>query len=185
MRPNHIPTRVAACLAVLAALAHDAAAQDAVTVRHDARVRVVALGRDGQPNRVLQAGALRQLDGDTVIIATSGALHRVLVDSSRRLEVSYNSRRRTGTGALIGFVVGGVLGFVAPCDDGQSGFGAPTCEDLRPAVAGLLGVVGAGVGALIGFNRVRDDWQPLRQPWKVGVNTGLPTQVVVRVTIGR
>jgi hypothetical protein len=185
MRPHHATTRVTACLAALAALAHDAAAQDAVTVRHDARVRVVALGQDGQPNRVLLAGALRQLDGDTVIIAVSGTMHRVPVDSSRRLEVSYNRRRHTGAGALVGLVVGGVLGFVSPCDDSQSGFGAPTCEDFRPVVAGLLGVLGAGIGALVGYNRVTDDWQPLRQPWKVGVNARLPGQVVVRLTIGR
>jgi hypothetical protein len=185
MRPNRIPTRVAACLAALSAIAHDAAAQEAAPVRYDARVRVVVLGRDGQPNRVLQVGELRQLDGDTVVVSVKGTLHRALVDSTRRLEVSYNSRRHTGSGALIGLAVGGFLGLAAPCDDGVSGFGAPTCDDLRPAVAGLLGALGAGIGALIGFNVIKDDWQPLRQPWKVGVNPRLPAQVVVRLTIRR
>jgi hypothetical protein len=113
MRPNRMSTRVAACLATLSALAHDVAAQEAAPVRYDARVRVVALGRDGQPNRVLQVGELRQLDGDTVGIMVKGTLHRALVDSTRRLEVSYNSRRHTGSGALIGLAVGGFLGLAA------------------------------------------------------------------------
>ena len=183
MRRIHHWIRFAVSVAGLSVLARDSAAQDAASLEKNARVRVIATGRDGQHNRVLEIGKLQRLDGNAALISRGGTDRLVLIDSNRTLEVSRNRRRHTAIGALIGLGIGGLAGLATPCDNDGSNFGTPSCEDVRRVAPALFGSAGLLLGAAIGHGMVTEDWQPVRL--EVGVTPGIHSQFLARLTIRR
>lgn len=185
MNAIHNRIRLAFSVAGLSVLAHVATAQDAASVQKGARVRVVALRGDGHRQRVLEVGELQRLAGDTAVMVVSDrrTVRRVVIDSSRALEVSNTKRTHSGAGALIGLGIGGLAGLLSPCDDSGSGFSLLSCKGVRLGAALVLGAAGALVGALVGHEIVTDVWQPVRL--RVGATPGLRSQVVVKLTIRR
>lgn len=109
-----------------------------------------------------------------------------------RLDVWRGTSRSTGTGAGFGFGIGAGLGLIAgvaaadECEraDYALGFNKLKLCDVE-VLAGLLGggLVGAGLGALIGFAIKHDRWAPVTP---VGAQIGLlpvPRGVLVRVSL--
>jgi hypothetical protein len=158
--------------AVLAFTAADPlASQEPAALQADARVRLMRVGADRwnvgnllmQPRdsvRLLAGGS-----GDTLAVATA---------SLARFEMSKGRHRQTGKGAWIGAavgtVVGAVLGFATYEERGDRG---SLVLDPGPGGSaliggGLLGLLGAGIGALTGSQITAERWAPLPQPWGGG-----------------
>jgi hypothetical protein len=130
-------------------------AQEPPRVQPGARVRVTAAhlphGR--------QIGTLAYIDADTLIVGPT----RVAVQSVSKLEVNTGRRSHSLLGAGIGFLIGAGVGAIA-----SSGKNACTNSDyLSPGTAcvlvgaGVLGVVGIPVGAIVGALVRTDRWQEI------------------------
>jgi hypothetical protein len=178
MRLHRVVTCVLALCACPWGLAQHAAAQGGPQLRPNTRARVVALDSSGQPNRVIAVGRLQQLEGDTVVILSRRVLRSVHIGTHQRLEVS-NPRRHVAWGALAGFAAGVGVGAILPCKDEGGSLGAPTCADVRPIVAGLLGLLGAVLGAAVGYEILSDDWQPIGPRSAAGPSSRYSAQVGV------
>lgn len=139
---------VATTLGAYPALAQlDAGSRIRVTTARHARVgTLVSLGSD----------SLRYTRSrDTAVTA-------IPVAAVVRLERSAGKRPATGRGAKIGALVGAgfglFLGIAASADN--SGWWEVGAEDIAAAAA-IVGVAGAGVGALIGAASKQDRWEPV------------------------
>jgi hypothetical protein len=96
-------------------------------------------------------------------------------DSLSSIERSQGMRSKARTGAVIGLVGGAGLGYaISACDYG------PGClDDMELIVAPALGLVGAGLGALIGAASREEVWMP------VALSIASTGAVVVRFTLDR
>jgi len=126
------------------------------------RARVVSFDNHGNA-RTVTTGTLLRLSGDSAIISaqTDSAVVPHRLNRHNILQISRGTRGNAGVGALAGVFGGVLLGAVLPCKD-EGGFGAPSCSDMRPVVMGMLGLLGAGVGALVGNAHRTEHWQTVR-----------------------
>ena len=114
--------------------------------------------------RHARVGTLVSLDNDSLRYTPSKdtAVTAIPVASVLRLERSAGKRPATGRGAKIGALAGGgfglFLGIAASTDN--SGWWEVGAEDIAAATA-FVGVVGAGIGALIGAASKQDRWEPV------------------------
>ena len=155
--------QVATSLSVIFALAQSAAAQTEPPLANGARVRVVIPAADGQSQRYV-TGTLVRLTGDTVVIRPGGV---VALNDGRRLEQFVGTRHHSGSGAVLGAILGTFTGFVIgaatwqPCT--QTGF--LSClvhlsKGERQIIYGLLGAAGGiAVGSVIGSLIRTDAWR--------------------------
>ena len=183
-------------LMVLVLGASDGSAQQALTAGQ--RVRITS----AQYRLNLEVATLIAVDDSTIRVAMTTnrpvdprhpaftdtvALSRAGID---RLDVSRSRTRGTGKGAWIGFVSGGVVGAIvgaATYKEKECGppntewvlcFWYPSSRGVNAMGGGLaLGLIGAGLGALIGSASHRDHWegvavQPL-QHGGVGLGLGI------------
>lgn len=123
-----------------------------------ARVRVTT--SDTQETLV---GTVAALKGDTLELADVdggegvAAMRSVPLGAVRSLDVSRGSKGRSGLFSLIGLGVGVVSALALCAGDNCS-------DDFTPNTAqsaAILGVVGAGVGALVGLAARHEVWEPV------------------------
>ncbi len=158
------------------------------------RVRITAPGAL-TPTR--QAGRLISIRGDTILMQPDGGAESLAVPRAAitDMEVSHGRHLSTGSGIIIGALVGGVAGAVAvagtpgdksscpPQPRGGLGCGVGQSIDsaLRPAAeiaAGVVGmIVGGAVGALIGHAHESENWE--------SVSPGEKLAVTPTLTLGR
>ena len=128
--------------------------------------RVLITAPDLGLNRYL--GVLMAMDSATLTVDTL----EVALTAMTRLEVSQGRTSGAGRGALtgggIGLVTGAISGFLVGglCYLGGGGAGARQCRAETTALgAGVLGVLGAVIGAAIGRGSESDRWEevPLDQ----------------------
>ncbi len=121
------------------------------------RVRITApdttqtAERPGDARRLTLVGELVAISDSTISLRNDATSDELTVPLSRvqRLEVSAGSNRgpSAGKGALIGLVLGGVLGFATGDDCSSSDFICFSREDVAAGGA----VLGAAVGGVIGL----------------------------------
>lgn len=130
------------------------------------RVRLV----DVTNGRPLVTGALTGRAGDTLLImpdSTEGEPQRFSLSSTLRVEHSIGMQRRTmqgfGVGALIGGITGALIGASSsnkkpdcPPDQLICGNFGPSPSASGGAV--LLALPGAIIGAIAGYNTLREGW---------------------------
>lgn len=153
-----------AVFVMLATVAQIVAAQEALPLEAGQRVRLTL-----DPGRSRLVGTLLAHDADSIRVqlqpdSTALVLARARVTS---VDVSRGRHGHAGTGALVGLVVGGVLGAAAGAD----------CEGdfLCPgpgAGAALVGGTGLVIGALIGVLDRTERWERV-YPADIGI--ALPT----------
>ena len=154
-------TRATLCvMALIAVFPYDGSAQATPT-----RESSVDALEAGQRVRVRAADALSiegvflGLEGPDMLLSTTPAeqAQRVPVD---RLEALWVRKRRTGKGAMIGAIAGGVLGIAAgiyAMEVIEKPYGPDSADVVLGSALGAI--AGAGTGALIGF-LVRG-WSPV------------------------
>jgi hypothetical protein len=172
---THMRLSASLIAAVLVLTAADPlASQEPAALQADARVRLMMVGAD----RWSVGNLLKQTrDSVRLLAGDSGDTLAVATTSLARFEISKGRHRQTGRGALIGVAVGTVVGAV---------LGVATYEErgdrgslvLDPGPGGsallgggLLGLLGAGIGALTGSQITAERWTPLPQPWGGGAQT--------------
>lgn len=149
MRPT---LAMGAIVTSLAAVCNTTASADEVKVPGKGRrVRVTAPAFAGPP----VIGDLIAIDNLNVTIQSTGSSKVVAIprDEVTRFEVSAKRRRKgrsAGIGALIGLGVGAAAGFAAGDDCGAPDAPSIVCFP-RPASAAGVGLVGAGLGAVVGM----------------------------------
>ncbi len=146
------------------------------------RVRISAPGLLTPTRRT---GRLISIRGDTVLLQPDGGAQPVALPPGTvaDMEVSRGQHRSTGTGIVVGALVGGAAGAIAvavtpnkpkPCPINP--VEAILCgagEGIGPSVGetevgvGLLGaIVGGVVGGVIGHARLSEIWEPVsRRAW--------------------
>jgi hypothetical protein len=114
------------------------------------------------------AGTLLALGQDTLVMGSERQADTLRIASSgiSRIEVSRGQRRRTGRGAIIGLLAGGIsvgAGLGVACGTSSGSF--LDCSDKVPSAVtfGLLagGALGAGIGALIGSAISGEKWEAI------------------------
>jgi len=128
-------------------------AQDSVVVRPGARVRLTT-----GAGRFVGTWEGSAHDSLTILDARRTTVRVVAFDAVSALEISRGRRRRTGRGALIGFVSGTTAGLVTAlvfCRNGCGEFNT----FIPVALGGAGAVVGTGVGALIGSQIRTERWE--------------------------
>jgi hypothetical protein len=140
-----------AFVASLAAWCGAAAADEGEAPGRGRRVRVTAPALAGPP----VVGDLIAIDTTNVTIRSAGSAEVVAIPRAEvtRFEVSAKRRQRgrsAGIGALIGLGVGAAAGFAAGDDCGAPDAPSIVCFP-RPASAAGVGLVGAGLGAVVGM----------------------------------
>lgn len=131
----------------------DVVAQQESLVAAGAKVRVSA------PDFKL-VGTAAGLEPDTLLMESRDARLAIPLSPLAKLEVHRGRKSNTGNGALIGFVSGAVIGAAmgaAPCPEN-----AYVCIEGWEGAAlggGVLGAVGAGLGALVGAVMRTDRWE--------------------------
>jgi hypothetical protein len=143
-------------LAVLVAAPTQIRAQDPPPIDPGARVRVST--SSAADERIV--GTLAALQSEALVVDVEGHSEPVTlpVASVTRLEVSTGRKSKTATGAGIGFGIGAAAGTVLAlmfCSDPDNACGAGSF--LGGSV--LLGLPGAGVGALIGSGIKVERWE--------------------------
>ncbi len=145
-----------------------------VTVRPGARVRVTGdfcqpsysncLG--GRPEHHI--GTFVAWKADTLVVQSNGDTLSVPASLVTRLDVSQGRRTNTGTGAGIGFLLGGVvgavIGYASYAECVPQGWFSCIGPDFGPEVVAVMvglvgGTGGALFGALIGSAIKTDRWQ--------------------------
>lgn len=127
------------------------------------RVRIRQTGGDGEATGVVVA-----VTGDTLTWIPDangpGESTTVLLSSLTALDVGRGSQRNTGTGAFIGGTVGLVGGTLLGLATWQPCEGWCVMHSSRGTTAllsgGIVGFVGAGVGAIVGTASVTERWEP-------------------------
>jgi hypothetical protein len=129
-------------LAVLPVSPSGLSAQTKPPVEAGSRVRVTArdLGLYKQP------ATLEAWRGDTLILAAERTMKCPLA-SVTRLEVSRGPERSTGTGVLVGFLIGSGVGTSLVILKSNDSWFRLSAGEVA-AVAALFGGIGAGIGAL-------------------------------------
>jgi len=149
-------------------------------------VRVTAPSMDMDDS----VGTVAALETDTLTVQVeerADALYVPLADVTK-LEVRRGQKSNVGKGALIGLGVGALMGVglgLLVVEGGEAcDRGVQDCWQAIPAGAGLLGAVGAGLGALIGLGARIDRWEtvPLDQ-LRVGPSSVDADGVAVSVTL--
>lgn len=112
-------------------------------------VRLIAIGTD---SLVFERFIPRDPEGHWI----RGSLP---TDSVGRIQVRVGRRGNPGRGALIGGLVGGVLGILCATEE-SSGWYQPSAESCFMGYT----LAGAGTGLLIGALRRSDVWAPLQVP---------------------
>ncbi len=152
--------RHATMLVVILAFVPLASATAQVPIRPGDRVRVT--GHFCQPFHTCEHSVSTFLawKADSLVIQSNGDTLYVPVDRVTRLDVSRGRKTNTGTGAVIGLLVGGVVGAaIGYASYEEGGFG-----DLGPGVnvvaGGVIGGLGGLVtGAFIGLAIQTDRWR--------------------------
>ncbi len=165
---------VLGCMALPLA-SHQLPGQRPADLTLGARVRITADTEVGKPlvgtYAGMDSGWIRVRVPDPLRVDPSGAptskTVSVPLGPRSRLEVSRGQRSRAGKGALIGGLVGGgaglLLGVAAASENSGSSFFEVGPGEVA-AVTGMLGALGAGVGALIGAGSRMDRWEPIELP---------------------
>jgi hypothetical protein len=83
-----------------------------------------------------------------------GAARRVSFSALESLELRTSRDSRWMEGMLVGMVAGGIIPYLSPSPGGDL--------DLRPLVSIVLGSVGAGLGALVGYSIATETWSPVK-----------------------
>ena len=149
-------------------------------VEAGARVRVTTHSHPGR-----RIGSLVSLDGDSLRYTRwdTSSVVAVPLESVTRLERSIGRRSNTGRGAMLGALIGGgfglFLGIVASTDN--SGWWEVGPEEIAAATA-VVGVAGAGVGAVIGSLSKRDRWEPVTLTPRVA-SSPHRSRTITRLTI--
>ncbi len=156
-------------------LAGSAAQVQQPPVKRGARVRVTT--SPPNPCPAWNTRCLREIDsrryvgtfvawkGDTLVVETKGYTLALPLDSVTKLDVSRGRKTNTGEGAVIGLLVGGVVGAVIGYASYEECVGGWACfGDLGPGVnvaaGGVIGGLGGLVaGAFIGLAIETDRWQ--------------------------
>lgn len=148
--------------AALLALTSAAAAQDSTGSLVGRRVRI-----QPQHGATLQgavvavsdsAVTLRTSETDTVSVARAGIA---------KVEVYEGTKSNTGKGALTGLLIGGLTGAVLGAVSAQvtqDSFIEYSAGEGALAYGAALGVLGAGIGALVGSGSHHENWQPAVLP---------------------
>jgi hypothetical protein len=125
------------------------------------RVRYAVRGNVGP----LAEGTVQVVRGDTLVLA--GGRPVAQADLSR-LDLSRGTRGHSRLGALLGFTVGGLIGYVAGssaaerCEAQRTGF--QFCfQELAGVLTGTL--LGGLVGAVVGAQLRTDAWWPSQPAW--------------------
>ena len=127
------------------------------------RIRVAT----NMPSHRRFVGSLISADADSVRLTSSsdGKVVAVANASIVRLEKSRGRHSNPGGGALIGGLIGGglglALGVIASTDD--SGWYQVGGAEIAAGTA-VLGLAGAGLGALVGAASHKEKWEPLPSP---------------------
>jgi hypothetical protein len=133
----------------------------AQTVERGARVRIVT-GQSSQP----RVGTVLSSTADSTVVQWehTDIVTRLALDEVSQLDVSVGRRRHVRSGLVwgltSGLLVGGIAGAVTyePCEGFC--FLEPASRGAAAAwAAGLAGVFGAGVGAIIGSLVTTDQWR--------------------------
>ena len=120
-----------------------------------------------------QTGSVLALRSDTLLLQPDGGAESLALPLAAvtELEVGHRGHRSTGTGFLLGVLVGGATGAGVgaaayqnpkPCPSSQSycGFGNLTSRGVDATVLGVLGgLVGGIVGAFVGHAHQSESWQ--------------------------
>lgn len=133
---THTFASVAAALLLAAALAGPAAAQSP-DVPRNVRVRLTLSGDREQ--RVV--GVVLPDAGDSLMVRAGDSLAVIPRARVQRVELPSRGGRRIGTGALIGFTAGVVVGAAA---------GVTCTNDCQSEMPLILGAGAGGVGAILG-----------------------------------
>jgi hypothetical protein len=153
----------------LLGLAVPLSAQESVVVLPSARVRLTT-----DTGRIVGAWMGRGDDSVTILDARGKTVHTVAVRSVRVFEISRGKVRRTGRGALIGFLSGTTAGVVTALvlcrTDGCSSSGGEFGGFIAGVLGGVGAVAGTGIGALIGSQIRSERWEPAPL---AGVRVGL------------
>ncbi len=152
MRGTRITAATFTAILLVGPIATAIAQQEALQPGVRVRVTVPDLGIENV------SGILTELSGDTLALERL----RAPLASVTRLEVYRGRRWRTGRGAFIGLVAGGISGGVAlgvVCASIRGGYFG--CTVPQGVVYGGLagGVLGAGLGALIGLAISGEKWE--------------------------
>lgn len=127
------------------------------------RVRLVtpSLQADHQLARIVSA------DKDSIVFRSDAypVTRSLAVSDIERIDVSGGSHRQTGRGALMGLAIGGGTGIVLglatyePCTSWC--FGPSSRGESAALAGGVLGIIGAVTGGLIGAFHKKEEWKPL------------------------
>lgn len=132
----HTFASASAALILATGLAGPAAAQN-LDVPHNVRVRLTLAGERAQH----VVGIVVPEGGDSLMVRTRDSLAVIPRDRVQRVELSNRGGRRIGTGMLIGFAAGAVVGGVA---------GVSCTGDCQAEMPLILGGAAGGIGALLG-----------------------------------
>ncbi len=165
--------RTACSVALLLACASVSSAQDTTLVSQGARVKVFPAMTGAEP----VIGEVVKLAYDTLVIVPKGnGLAQTFYSSDlRKIEVSQG---KGGTYTVIGFLGGVAVGIglgLAACSGDECDFNGGDLTALAIiSYAGLGGLVGAGVGALIDLVIIGERWKEadMPPPPPVALNVG-------------
>jgi len=136
------------------------AAQEQSRILPGARVRVTT--PDLPRGQLL--GAVTRIDADTLVVGSTPVALRSLM----RLEVSTGRRSHWATGLGIGFLAGAGLGAILGAAVGDPYGEICTPTQCALAGAGILGLVGMPVGAVVGAMIRTERWQEVPPDrWRV------------------
>lgn len=161
--------------------------QDPLKVAAGHRIRITERGVGG---RELRCGTVAAASPDTVVLRLDGVENARSVAWSElsRVEISRGRERHTLTGAMLGLVAGAVSGAIlgateckVSCSGEMSGN-----KGIAPVIgAGVVGVVGMGLGAAIGAIYTTEKWERVPQSgWHAGGRQVHSRGLTIAVSVG-
>lgn len=144
-------------LLVLAAVVTSPLNARAGDIRSGDRIRVHTTGDNGQYRQL--TGTVVSMDEETLVVRTRRDFQPVLLSDISRVERWAGTERHTFEGTMIGASAGLVLGYFAWQSD-ESSNDSSVHVNAAPYMV-FLGVIGAGLGALIGHAAATETWYPV------------------------